>query len=145
MADAISLEKVLIAEESYVRRGVSRRRIAAEMGLARRTVESWAKKYEWERKRKAWMSTPRTVGLTLREMLQEQMEGVVKDGKLDVAKVEEVERLTRIIDRVEKEGYQFLAAAVEVMQEFARWLRAHGPGGVQHGERLDAGVYAEAD
>lgn len=117
------IDKLLHAEDLYVRRGYTLKEVAAHFGASLRTVEVWAQKGNWSAKRKAWQSTPRTVGLTLREMLQRRMEGVCEAGEVTLEKAEEIARISKVIDKMEKEGYQFNAAVVEVMGEFARWLR----------------------
>jgi transposase-like protein len=121
--DAVSAEDIQRAEEMYVRSGRNTVEIAREFGNSVKTVEAWCRHGEWVRKRKAWMTTPRTAAVTLRENLHKRMEAVCASGTILEEEAKEVERISKLVDRMEREGYQFNAAAIEVIWAFTAWVR----------------------
>lgn len=103
--------------------GGSLEAISARYSVSLDRLQGWAKKYCWEEKRSAAMTNPRGIGAMLREKLQQQVEKCMAEPELNVEKVEEITKLTLLITKIEGAGGNVLAAMVEVLRDFSRYLR----------------------
>ena len=93
--------------------------IAAELGLDPKQVEAWAIAGSWRRRREVWFSDPRGAAATLRELLGRRVEQLVADGLLGPKEADELAKIGATCSRLEKEGYDLKAAAVEVCERLA--------------------------
>lgn len=97
--------------------------IAARYSVSIERLRGWMEKYCWEAKKSAAITNPRDIGVMLREKLRKQVEACMSAPELDVVKVEEITKLTLLITKIEGAGGNILAAMVEVLRDFSRYLR----------------------
>lgn len=97
--------------------------IATRYSVSIERLRGWMEKYCWEKKKAAAMTNPRGIGAMLRDKLQKQVERAMEAPELNVEKVEEITKLTILINKIEGAGGNILAAMVEVLRDFSRYLR----------------------
>lgn len=93
--------------------------IAAELGLEPEQVAAWANAGSWQRRREVWFADPRGAAATLRELLGRRVEQLVADGLLGPKEADELAKIGATCSRLEKEGYDLKAAAVEICERLA--------------------------
>ncbi len=103
--------------------GYSLREIEARLQVLPDRLTAWAEKYQWQAKREAMMVSPKGIGAMLHEVLQKQMQELIVKDALTVEEVEKITKLTTLIKKVEAQGGNFFAAAIEVMRAFSVWFR----------------------
>jgi len=124
--DRIDFHRCYNEAEGYYLAGLTLEEIGQRLSLSLERLDGWEKEYEWKKKRAAVMTSPRGIGTILREKLQRQVEVLASgNGVLEVDKVEEITKLTLLITKIEGAGGNILAAMVEVLREFSRFLRAN--------------------
>jgi hypothetical protein len=101
--------------------------IAKQYGLTLKRLQGWQKKYLWDAKRQAMLESPKGIGAMLRENLRKQVQQQVGAEQLDLAKVEEITKITKCIKEIEGCGGDFFAAAVEVLRDFSVFIRKNIP------------------
>jgi uncharacterized protein YjcR len=112
--------------EGYYLAGLSLDEISERLSLDLERLRDWEKEYQWKAKRAAMITSPRGIGAMLRERLQRQMEKMsASTGDLEVDEVKKITELTLLINKTEGAGGNVLAAMVEVLRDFSRYLREH--------------------
>ncbi len=97
--------------------------IAGILPVSVASLSRWCSKGDWKTKRKAALSSTRTVAESLREVLQMKVNSILTAGTLDRSQADEIAKISATIERMERGSYDFLGAAVEVMRRFSDWLR----------------------
>lgn len=110
------------AEDLYLE-GWSLPEIAKHHNLLEMRVFQWCDKFQWERKREIMMSAPNGIGAMLREKLRKQVEAALGDDKLETENVEEISKMTKLINQMDGGKVEFQAAAIQAIQNFAVYLR----------------------
>jgi hypothetical protein len=118
------MDKVRKAEEYYLR-GLSCEAIAKEMKLTARQVNRWRSEYCWVEKRAEVLENPRSVADMLRDKLREQVAIVTISGNINIEQLDEISKMTKLIKEIAGEGYQLLAATIEVMHLYLDFVRNH--------------------
>ncbi|RJX29183.1 MAG: hypothetical protein C4525_14900 [Desulfarculus sp.] len=93
--------------------------IAAELGLDAAQVAAWAAAGRWAQRRRVWFSDPRGAAATLRELLGRRVEELAAGGLVGPKEADELAKIGATCARLEKEGYDLKAAAVEVCERLA--------------------------
>lgn len=106
--------------------GVETPAIAAELGLPPEQVAAWARQGDWPKRRRVWFADPRGAAATLREMLGQRVEELVAGGLLGPKEADELAKIGATCARLEKEGYDLKAAAVEVCERLAALAAQQG-------------------
>jgi hypothetical protein len=104
--------------------------IAAALGLKPERVAAWAAAGGWEAMRRAWWSDPRGAAAALRAQLGRRVEELVASDLLGPKEADELAKIAAACSRLEREGYDLRAAAVEVGERLAA-LAAEGQAGPQ--------------
>ncbi|MCB2225714.1 MAG: hypothetical protein KQH53_03470 [Desulfarculaceae bacterium] len=100
--------------------------VAAELGLEPERLIRWAAEGNWAAMRKAWLADPRGAAAALRELMAKKVEDLVATGELEAAQADQLAKIAAACARLEREGYDLKAAAVEVGERLAA-LAAEGP------------------
>lgn len=120
----INLDKVREAEILYLK-GVACEEIAKKLKCSLRQVNRWRSEYSWVEKREELLENPRSVSDMLREKLRELVAVATTTGQINSEQLDEISKMTKLVKEIEKEGYQLLAATIEVMRLFLDFVRNH--------------------
>jgi hypothetical protein len=120
----VNLDKVREAEILYLRGG-SCEHIAKELKLSVRQVNRWRSEHDWVEKRAELLENPRSVSDMLREKLRELVAVATTSGNINVEQLDEIAKMTKLIKEIAGEGYQLLAASIEVMRLYLDFVREH--------------------
>lgn len=101
--------------------------IAAELGLKPQRVEAWAAAGSWAARRRVWLSDPRGAAAALRQLLGQRVEELISLGELSPQDADHLAKIAAACSRLEREGYDLKAAAVEVGERLAA-LAGEEPG-----------------
>jgi len=116
-------EKFLEEARSLYLAGKSLEEIQAVLPVALTTLRRWGKDGQWEEKRRQVATSPRWLGEALKGVLREKAGRLLAKGDLLPAEVEELARITTLIDRLTSQGWDLRAAALEVMERFIEFVR----------------------
>ncbi|MCF8033865.1 MAG: hypothetical protein K9K66_17615 [Desulfarculaceae bacterium] len=103
------------------------RSLADELGLEQDQLIRWAAEGGWAAMRRAWLADPRGASAALRELMAKKVEDLVASGELGARQADELAKIASACARLEREGYDLKAAAVEVGERLAA-LAAEGAG-----------------
>jgi hypothetical protein len=120
----VDLDKVRIAEAVYLR-GFSCEDIAKKVKVSARQVNRWRSEHNWVEKREQLLENPRSVSDMLRERLRELVAVATATSQINVEQLDEIAKMTKLIKEIAGEGYQLLAATVEVMRLYLDFVRSH--------------------
>lgn len=107
--------------------GLEAEAIAAELGLKPQRVAAWAAAGNWAARRRAWWSDPRGAAAALRQLLGQRVEELMSLGELSPQDADHLAKIAAACSRLEREGYDLKAAAVEVGERLAA-LAGEEPG-----------------
>ena len=99
--------------------GLEAAAIAAELGIKAQRVAAWAAAGSWEARRRAWWSDPRGAAAALRQLLGQRVEELISLGELTPQDADHLAKIAAACSRLEREGYDLKAAAVEVGERLA--------------------------
>ncbi|MBU1275211.1 MAG: hypothetical protein KJ720_07520 [Proteobacteria bacterium] len=99
--------------------GLESEAVAAELGLKPQRVAAWAAAGGWEARRRAWWSDPRGAAAALRQLLGRRVEELMALGELSPQDADHLAKIAAACSRLEREGYDLKAAAVEVGERLA--------------------------
>lgn len=100
--------------------------LAGELGLDLKKLRQWSREGGWAAMRRAWLADPRGAAAALRELMAKKVEELVATGELEAAQADQLAKIASACARLEREGYDLKAAAVEVGERLAA-LAAEGP------------------
>jgi hypothetical protein len=86
-------------------------------------LQTWNEKYDWPTKLVAMMTSPAGIAAILRERLRKEVQVTMVRDKLNLEQIEQVSRMTTLINKIEDGGFNFLAAASMVLRRFSSFLR----------------------
>ncbi len=107
--------------------GLETAAVAAELGLNPQRVAAWAAAGKWAARRRAWLSDPRGAAAALRQLLGQRVEELLSLGELSPQDADHLAKIAAACSRLEREGYDLKAAAVEVGERLAA-LAGEEPG-----------------
>jgi hypothetical protein len=110
------------AEQMFLS-GMEIKAIADELMVNEKKLYRWRKEGSWEAKRQAALENPKTIGEMLREVLRSKVSNILQAGDISVGEAEELAKISTLIEKIEKESYQFMTAAVEVMRNFTDYIK----------------------
>ncbi|BEQ16779.1 hypothetical protein [Desulfoferula mesophila] len=99
--------------------GLETEAVAAELGLKPQRVAAWAAAENWAARRRAWWSDPRGAAAALRQLLGRRVEELMALGELSPQDADHLAKIAAACARLEREGYDLKAAAVEVGERLA--------------------------
>ncbi len=99
--------------------------IATELGLEPEQLIQWSAEGGWAAMRRARLADPRGAAATLRELMAQKVEELAATGELDASQADQLAKIAAACARLEREGYDLRAAAVEVGERLAA-LAAEG-------------------
>ena len=99
--------------------GLETAAVAAELGIKAQRVEAWAAAGGWDARRRAWWSDPRGAAAALRQLLGRRVEELISLGELTPQDADHLAKIAAACSRLEREGYDLKAAAVEVGERLA--------------------------
>lgn len=111
--------------------------IAKILPVARRTLSSWKTLGHWQRKKELVTEHPKMMGEALKGLVKRKVKGLLNNmNELNVATVEELNKIINLIDRLQENCWDERAAIVEVMSQFGNFVRR------QVGEKRDLQLLA---
>jgi len=92
--------------------------------VTRRTLSSWKRLGQWQRKRELVTEHPRLIGEALRGLVKQKVKSLL-DNKEDInlSTVDELNKIISLIDRLQEQCWDERAAIVEVMGRFGDFAR----------------------
>jgi len=93
--------------------------IAVELGLDLERLIRWSAAGGWAAMRRARLADPRGAAATLRELMARKVEELAASGELDASQADQLAKIAAACARLEREGYDLRAAAVEVGERLA--------------------------
>ena len=100
--------------------------IAGDLGLDLERLVAWCASGGWQAMRRAWWSDPRGAAAVLRELLGRRVEELAASGELGPKQADELAKIAAACARLEREGYDLKAAAVEVGERLAALAAEQG-------------------
>lgn len=105
---------------SLYRQNKTQKEIAQVLGLTEATVSSWAKKYEWEKRRRQWQMSTQAISEKLMDLLASDVEQLTA---LDNGSVDRIMKAVNSIKQLDQ-SVDMLASTIQVMEDFIGYL--HG-------------------
>lgn len=109
--------------ESLYLSGLDLQEISGILPVAYQTLRQWCREGLWEEKKGLAAEHPRLLAELLKGLLRRKVQDLLQRGDLEVGAVEELHRLSNIIERLQEQGWDSRAAVVEVMGRFSDFLR----------------------
>ncbi len=103
--------------------GVDLPEIGRMLPVSLRTLRQWRQQGLWEQKRGLTAEHPRILSEVLKGLLRQKVQDLLARGDLQAGAVEELHRLTAIIERLRERAWDERAAVVEVMGLFGDFVR----------------------
>lgn len=97
--------------------------IAVALGITERQVARWRSEHEWIKQKESMLENPRHIGEMLREVLRNKVNKILVEREMTSEEVDEIAKLTTLIEKIEGSGYQFMAACIEVLKHFATFVK----------------------
>ena len=113
------------AEKLFVDGGHPIERVSEILPVSKKTLYQWKQQGDWGNRKKAHLASRRNVADILRQRLEEKI-GEIDGRSFTSGDADEISKIMATITRMEKDAYDLRTAAVEVMERFGRYLRAHG-------------------
>ncbi len=118
--------------QSHYLTGMSLAEIKKMMPVSRQTLSSWKELGHWERKKELVAEHPRLISQALRGLVKQKVQALLaEDDGINLEKVEELNKIILLIDRMEERCWDERAAIIEVMSRFGDFVRR------QAGEKRD--------
>lgn len=124
MADITNEKKREIAEDMYIRLGLTGREIAENLGVTEQTVSRWKKGREGE---KPWDDRKREAQLTplkIKELLLTEAEKIAK-GEESSMQADKLSKIMAAIDQLDKKIN--VRTVMDVFREFDNWMAEQEP------------------
>ena len=111
--------------------GVSQREIAEIVGVSEQTISGkngWKKRFEWDKKLKAYESSSRSSKEILERIISEKIQKVesTEVDQLPKGFEDGLLKLTMVLEKMDKH-FDRLAFTIEIMEDFNDYLNAHHP------------------
>lgn len=124
MAEISNEKKRGIAEDMYIRLGLTGREIAENLGVTEQTVSRWKKGREgersWDDRRTESSLTP----LKIKETLLKEAEKLAR-GEESGVKADQLSKIMAAIDRLDKKIN--VRTVMDVFREFDNWMAEQDP------------------
>lgn len=124
MAEISNDKKREIAEDMYIRLGLTGREIAENLGVTEQTVSRWKKGREgepsWDERKNETQLTP----LKIKELLMGEAYKVAK-GETSTINSDQISKLMAAIDRLDKKIN--VRTVMDVFREFDNWMAEQEP------------------
>lgn len=104
--------------------GLGLNEIAKVLSVSRKTLKGWQDFGQWERKRELVDSHPKLISETLKGLVKQKVKALLaKEDDLNVTKIDELNKLISLIERMAEQSWDERAAIVEVMSLFGNFAR----------------------
>ena len=107
--------------KSLYMKGRTFKEIELTLPVSRKMLQTWKREGDWEKRRDFRMLPNRRASDILRDRIEEKIQEL--DKNMMSADVDEIAKITAIIERMESRGGNLMGAAIEVMGEYALFLR----------------------
>ena len=121
MAEIGNDKKREIAEDMYIRLGLTGREIAENLGVTEQTVSRWKKGREGE---KSWDDRKTEAPLKIKELLLKEAEKLAK-GEESLVKADQLSKIMAAIDQLDKKIN--VRTVMDVFREFDIWMSEQEP------------------
>ena len=108
--------------KSLYMRGSTFEEISRALPVSRKTLQTWKREGDWKKRRDFRMLPNRRASDILRDRIEEKIQEL--DKNMMSADVDEIAKITAIIERMESRGGNLMGAAIEVMGEYALFLKS---------------------
>lgn len=124
MAEISNDKKREIAEDMYIRLGLTGREIAENLGVTEQTVSRWKKGREGEKSWDGRKTEAQLTPLKIKELLLKEAEKLAKGEESNV-KADQLSKIMSAIDQLDKKIN--VRTVMDVFREFDNWMAEQEP------------------
>ena len=124
MAEISNDKKREIAEDMYIRLGLTGREIAENLGITEQTVSRWKKGREGEKSWDDRKTESQLTPLKIKELLLKEAEKLAKGEESNV-KADQLSKIMSAIDQLDKKIN--VRTVMDVFREFDNWMAEQEP------------------
>lgn len=124
MAEISNDKKREIAEDMYIRLGLTGREIAENLGVTEQTVSRWKKGREGEKSWDDRKTESQLTPLKIKELLLKEAEKLAKGEESNV-KADQLSKIMSAIDQLDKKIN--VRTVMDVFREFDNWMAEQEP------------------
>lgn len=124
MGDITNEKKREIAEDMYIRLGMTGREIAENLGVTEQTVSRWKKGRDGEKNWDARKNEAQLTPLKIKELLLEEAHKIAK-GEESSIKADQLSKIMAAIDQLDKKIN--VRTVMDVFREFDNWMAEQEP------------------
>ena len=124
MGDITNEKKREIAEDMYIRLGMTGREIAENLGVTEQTVSRWKKGRDGEKNWDARKNEAQLTPLKKKELLLEEAHKIAK-GEESSIKADQLSKIMAAIDQLDKKIN--VRTVMDVFREFDNWMAEQEP------------------
>ena len=111
------------AQSLYVA-GMKISNIAEMLPVTRRTLSNWKSLGHWERRRELVTEHPKLISEALRGLVKQKVKALLENmEEINLSRVDELNKIISLIDRLHEQCWDERAAIVEVMGRFGDFAR----------------------
>jgi uncharacterized protein YjcR len=124
MGDITNEKKREIAEDMYIRLGMTGREIAENLGVTEQTVSRWKKGRDGEKDWDARKNEAQLTPLKIKELLLEEAHKIAKGEESNI-KADQLSKIMAAIDQLDKKIN--VRTVMDVFREFDNWMAEQEP------------------
>ncbi len=111
------------AQSNYIT-GMELAEIEKILPVTRRTLSTWKTLGHWQRKRELVTEHPRLISEALRGLVKQKVKVLLSNlDEINLSKIEELNKIISLIDKLQERSWDERAAIVEVMSQFGEFAR----------------------
>lgn len=111
------------AQSNYIT-GMELAEIEKILPVTRRTLTIWKTLGHWQRKRELVTEHPRLISEALRGLVKQKVKVLLSNlDEINLSKIEELNKIISLIDKLQERSWDERAAIVEVMSQFGEFAR----------------------
>ena len=99
-------------------------KIEETIPVSQRTLKKWQSVGQWARKKELVMEHPKLMGEALKSLVQQKVKALLNSpDEININKIDELNKIIGLLERIEEHCWDEKAAVVEVMGIFGNFVR----------------------